>query len=68
MESKYSIIKGFLKYKRFAFEIFDTPSNIHAQVSYNKALKDVLEFIDSYERGEPSAEYRQILLEANEEK
>ena len=67
MESKYLILKGFLKHKRFDFEIFDTPANIHAQVSYNKALKDVLDFIDSYERGETSIEYRQILLEANEE-
>ena len=68
MKSKYCLIKGFLKYKRFDFEIFDTPANIHAQVAYNKAFKDVLEFIDSYERGETSVEYRHTLLEANEEK
>lgn len=66
MKSKYSVIKGFLKHTRFDFQIFDTPSNIHAQVAYNKALKDVLDFIDSYESGETSIEYRQILLEANE--
>jgi len=66
---KYAVIKGYLKHSNKLFNHFDEHANrVQAYTAYNRALKDIADFIEKYESGVLPKEFLDGLIEKSEEK